>query len=186
MVTMGRELQLMEEEPSVAVCACRVKLSATQKPEIEIQKTLPLVTGLIEYPLLDFMQGNCIMYPTAMIRKTFLSKKQLLRDIEDFKLWVEIAKQGGLFYVDTQTLLYCYTTDNSENEEQQSQLSETVINEIVEFLTYTNEKNCPELRVLLENFRKLKDKELMTQQDIVIGFFLNFFTKNKDHLNMKL
>jgi len=114
----------------------------------------------------------------VMIRNQFLKEHQLsyenYPDAEDFKLWAEIAKHGGLFYVDTQTLNYCHATNHQEIEQKQ-QTSETIINEIIAFLA----NRSPELKVILKNFKKLEEKEMMTQLDIV-AFFHNFFMKNKE------
>jgi len=167
---------LMEAEPSITVCSSRVAQLGNKNPQENAPQ--PSAAGWMENPLLAFLQGNCILHPTVMIRNQFLKEHRLryedYPDAEDFKLWTEIAKRGGNFYVDTQSLLYCHATNHQENK-QQLQTSETFINEIVEFLA----KRSPELDVILKNFKKLKEKEMMTQQDIV-AFFHNFFMKNKD------
>ena len=171
---------LMEAEPSITVCTSWVKQTGNQKPTNDVMKEQSSV-GLIENPLMVFLLGNCIIRPTAMIRKLFLSEQQIQHVDGDFKLWAEIAKHGGQFYVDTQTLMYGITPEKAHDEEQLRQSSEVVINEIVDFLAGTNKKNYPELTIVLENFRKLQSKEMMTHQDIV-GFFHHFFAKNKDDL----
>lgn len=110
-----------------------------------------------------------------MIRSRFLKKHQLqyetYPDAEDFKLWAEIAKCRGQFYVDTQTLLYCHSV-NEQEDEQKQQSSENIIWEIVDFLA----KDSPELNVILTNFKKLEHKGIMTQQDL-IAFFVIFYKK---------
>jgi glycosyltransferase involved in cell wall biosynthesis len=166
---------LMEAEPSITVCGSRIKPSENQKTTNKEQKaTVP--GGLMEKPLPAFLRGNCMIHATAMIRKTFLTENRLhyenYPDVEGFKLFTEVAKRGGQFYVDTQTLLYCYAKEEREDERKQSSY-ESVINEIVQFMADTN----PELSVILANFKKLKETDMMTQQDIV-GFFHNFFMKN--------
>lgn len=91
---------------------------------------------MLENPLPAFLQGNCIIHATAMIRNRFLKEHQLqyetYPDAEDFKLWIEIAKRGGQFYVDTQTLLSCHAVNEPEDE-QNRQSSENIIREIVDF-----------------------------------------------------
>ena len=172
----------MEAEPSIAVCFSRVEQFANKKP-VKGDKKLPTVAGLIENPLLDLLQGNFVIRPSAMVRKSFLNEHNLQCGIDAFRFWAEIAKHGGQFYADTQTLLYSSQAEiDIEDDGKNKQSSETVINEIIEFLVDTNGKNHPELRILLDNFRKLQNKEMMTQEEIVIGFFRSFFNKNKEHL----
>lgn len=112
-----------------------------------------------------------------MIRNRFLKEHQLqyetYPDAEDFKLWIEIAKRGGQFYVDTQTLLSCHAVNEPEDE-QNRQSSENIIREIVDFLA----NDSPELNLILTSFKKLEHKGMMTQQDI-IAFFYHFLQKNK-------
>ena len=157
----------MEAEPSVTVCSTLVKKGGNPKPP---------PGGLIENPLIAFLHGNSIIHPTVMMRKQFLTINKLqyenYPDVDDFKLWAEIAKRGGQFYIDTQTLTYCCVDSEQDNKK-----SESVINEIVEFLA----KKSPELDVILAKFKILQDKEMMTQQDIV-AFFKHFFIKNKEKI----
>ena len=168
---------MMEAEPSITVCGSRIKQFGDKKQENSAMQAAP-PGGLIENPLLAFMRGNCMIHATAMMRKQFLNEHCLqyenCPDAEDFKLWAEIAMRGGQFYVDTQNLLYCPAINRQEDEKQGS--PESIINGIVEFLA----KDSPELSVILASFKKLKDKEMMTQQDIV-GFFHHFFMKNKEN-----
>jgi glycosyltransferase involved in cell wall biosynthesis len=180
----------MEAEPSIDACSCCTKQLGNQKSMETSQNpsSVPGSGGLIENPLLNFLQGNCIIYSSAMIRKMFLEKHQLqyenYPDAEDFKFWTEMAKHGGQFYVDTQQLQYYFATDKRKNGQKQQSI-EKITHEIVVFLTEINGKNYPELPVILENFKMLQEKEMITQQDIN-RFFHHFFTVNKDQLSMRI
>jgi len=127
----------MEAEPTITVCSSRIKQVGARKPERKVAKSSTSVGGLFENHLLDFLWGNCIAHTTVMIRNQFLKEHQLryenYSDAEDFKLWAEIAKRGGQFYIDTQTLLSCHAA-NQQEDEQKLRSSENVIHEIVEFL----------------------------------------------------
>ena len=173
----------MEATPSVTVCASCVKQSDNPKL-IQNARIIQTPAGLIENPLPVLLHGNFIKHTTAMIRKDFLSEHGIRYDIDDFSFWTEIAKHGGQFYVDTQTLMYQTNAYCSEVEKTQNHPPEAAINGIVDFLVAANKEKHPELVILLENFRKLQDKGLMTQQEIVYGFFHNFFVKNREHLNI--
>ena len=77
---------------------------------------LSTLSGLVEQPLLKFTKGNFLFHPTTMIRMDFLKKNALKYEncpyAEDFKFWVEIAKSGGRFYIDSQPLLYYRISDS--------------------------------------------------------------------------
>lgn len=175
---------IMEAEPSIAVCGSRIKQFGNHNPA----PVETLAIGLIESPLLAFLQGNCIIHATVMIRKSFLTEHQLqyenYPDVEDFKLWTEIAKHGGQFYVDTQQLLYCHVTNEQVDEQKQKELkqsSENIIHEIIECLVDMNHHTCPELRHTLENFKQLQNKGMITQQEATV-FFHRLFMNHSESL----
>lgn len=167
---------IMEAKTSIIVCGSHIKRFVTNKQEEEIANLL-LPENLINNPLLAFLQGNCIIHTTAMIRNSFLKEHQLQYETypgdEEFKLWVEIAKREGQFYVDTQTLLFSHTGCESEDRKN-CLLSKNIIDEIVDFLV----KGSPELNTISLSFKSLRDRGMMTQQEI-IAFFYRFFEKNK-------
>jgi len=66
-------------------------------------RSLKRASGLINNPL-DFLAiGNYFAHPTAILKKEFLIKNNLKYEncflIEDYKLWFEMAKKNGLFYI---------------------------------------------------------------------------------------
>lgn len=67
------------------------------------------LTGILKDPLPELAKKNCFAHPSVMMRKEFLIKNNLRYEdypfTEDYKLWFEIAKKGGVFYVEPQTLL---------------------------------------------------------------------------------
>ena len=77
---------------------------------VPVERIAHSFCSLVKYPLLVFLQGNFIFHPTVMIRKKFLIENKLHYEnypyAEDYKLWIEIAKKGGIFYVESQPLLY--------------------------------------------------------------------------------
>jgi hypothetical protein len=171
----------METESSTTVCSALVKQYGVQTQENNTEK-LPKVAGLIEDPLLVFLKSNPIIHATAMIRKSFLNEHQLKYDdclgSEDFKLWIEIAKHGGHFYIDTQQLAYCRAKIKKENEPKHS---DEIVCEVLEFLTNVNNENCPELQQVFNSFKSMRDKQMMSPEEVV-GFFIQFFTKNRNNL----
>jgi glycosyltransferase involved in cell wall biosynthesis len=65
--------------------------------------------GFLDNPLKELAERNCVAHPSVMIRKEFLIlhdlKYQNYPFTEDYKLWFEIAKKGGVFYIEPQPLL---------------------------------------------------------------------------------
>ena len=182
----------MEAAPSITVCASRIKQFGNNKTD-QNTKNSGMPAGLIENPLLVLLRMNFIMYPTATIRKEFLSEHGIyfprlpILDSESLfsastLLWTEIAKHGGQFYVDTQFLMYDHARQNHEIEKNLGRPPEADVNNIIDFLVDANKEKCPELHITMENFRQLQDRKLMTFQDVVYDFFHNFFFKNRNYL----
>lgn len=176
---------LLEAEPTIAVSGTWIKQICSK---VSTGSTTKGPIGLIDNPLLTFLQGNCLLHPTIMLRKSFLIKHELHYEnypyAEDFKLWSEVAKQGGQFHIENQPLLYYRMIDGLKNEQkykEQQSASEDVINEVVEYLININKTNYPELETVLAGFQKLQHAELITKKDIAV-FFHNLFMKNKNNL----
>lgn len=54
---------------------------------------------------------------------------------EDYKLWIEIAKKGGIFYVESQPLLYYRISETQitqKKREEQIKTSEKILLELFE------------------------------------------------------
>ena len=98
--------------------------------------------GIIVDPLKWLLYKNFISHPTTMIRKGFLLDKALRYDhgypcAEDYKLWFEIAKKNGVFYVDrVPCLKYRISTDQvtSIRKQEMKRQSAKIQNEIFEYL----------------------------------------------------
>ncbi|WP_315578925.1 glycosyltransferase family 2 protein [Hoylesella oralis] len=90
------QYEIMETEPSITVCSTWMRLFGKDVSPGRISQS---ICGLVEYPLLAFLQGNFVFHPTTMIRKSFLDENTLLYEhypyAEDLKLWKEIALRGG-------------------------------------------------------------------------------------------
>lgn len=178
---------IMEDEKDITVCG-------TWVTPIGKNILLPDVIGnnrcgLIENPLMTFLcGGNYIFHSTIMMRAEFLKKHGLKYEnyfySEDFKLWSEIAKLGGRFYIDNQPLLYYRLSDTPITEEKNKKRrnsSDCIIQEIIEYLIDQNEIKYSGLLVTLSALNELKQKKLMSSYDVSI-FFQNLFLKNKNKL----
>ena len=174
---------IMEEESSIIVCGTWMMCFGENK-----QSTILCgASGLVEKPLLGLMQSCFMSHPTVMLRTDFLRQHRLEYDkkyvyAEDFKFWVEIAKKGGLFYVESQPLLYYRMSDQQvgvRKREEQAATSLRIRKEVLEYLLEVNSSTHPSFKKVANALQCAKDENLITD-DEVFDFFFMLFTKNKN------
>lgn len=87
-----------------------------------------------------------------------------------------------VFYIESQPLVY-YKLPEEQALPQYKQEKQTasleIQNEIIQYLVNNLETKYPELNSLLIQLRGLKEKGLMTDQNI-IAFYQDFFIKNQN------
>ncbi|MDD4697841.1 MAG: glycosyltransferase family 2 protein [Fermentimonas sp.] len=177
---------IMETEPSITVCSTWMKRFGDN---ISVGNMANSLSGWIEYPLLAFLKGNFVFHPTAMIRKFFLIENKLNYQesylyAEDLKLWMEIAKNGGGFYVENQPLLYYRISESQVTrryKEEQKTTAENVMHEILLSLIIQNANKYPELKSTFYELLKLQENKLITFSAL-LDFFQNLFINNKNKL----
>lgn len=176
---------IMEEEPSITVCGTWMNHFGENVKAGSVART---VEGLIESPLIALIKGNLLFHPTTLIRKDFLEKYNLKYQhydyAEDYKFWFEIAKRGGVFYIESQPLLlYRISADQVTQTKRKEQIetSQKIKKEIVEYLIEQNQSNYPQLSVIYDNCISLVDKDIMDLSS-VFSFFHHFFFSNKNRL----
>ncbi|RNC64977.1 glycosyltransferase family 2 protein [Proteiniphilum sp. X52] len=179
------QFALMEAEPGITVCGTWMQHTGKGALPRGISGN---ISGLVEYPLLQFLKGNFMCHPTAMIRKDFLKENQLSYEnyayAEDYKLWTEIAKKGGTFYVESQPLLYCRISENqitNRKGEEQVKTSEKIVREVLLYLIEKNKKDLPELMSMFEAVEKLREKGMIPVRG-VSDLFQKVFYSNKNRL----
>ena len=116
-----RQVALMDSRPDIAVCTSWAQAFG------DVDKTIGnFVEGEVENISTQFLLGNFLIHPTSMLRRSFLIRHRLRYKeypyAEDFKLWTDIARLGGCFYVIPETLLRYRITQgqvtNAHREEQ--------------------------------------------------------------------
>ncbi|MDL2223482.1 glycosyltransferase [Bacteroidales bacterium OttesenSCG-928-M11] len=177
---------IMEEEPSITVCGTWMTHFGEDIQAGNIARSL---NGLIEDPLLLFLRGNFIFHPTTCIRRDFLVKHNLAYQpydhAEDYKLWSEIAKRNGTFYIESQPLLYYRISKDQVSfikKEEQQKTSSLIKKGLIDFLIKNNATDYPLLSELEKIMTKGIDSELL-QKDEVYSFFCNLFIRNKHKLS---
>lgn len=173
---------IMEEEPEITVCgAWFVPFGET----VAKGRGYGDGDGLIDYPVLQLLKKNFLNHPTTMVRRDFLVNHRLQYEdyayAEDYKLWFEIAKQKGVFYIESQPLLF-YRISGTEvggSKQKEQQITGWKIKqEIAEYLIEQNRRDYPELIYLHNDLCSLNTKKMISDND-VFSFFYAFFSKNK-------
>lgn len=179
---------IMQEYENVAVCGTWT--DASEKNGLQFGKRSTSIAGFVEKPLLKFIQNNFLTFPTTMLRTDFLKKNSLKYEnypyAEDYKLWVEIAKSGGGFYVESQTLLYRQLSgkniDTEQGKEHEKSI-EIITDEILEYIIKQNKEEHPELSTIYKSLHKLQKKKLFSKNEIS-AFYQNLFAKNDEKLKL--
>jgi glycosyltransferase involved in cell wall biosynthesis len=173
---------IMEEESSITVCGTWM---IPFGENVVSGKINAIANGLIEYPVLYLLRGNFVYHPTVMMRKDFFDTHHLQYEnydcAEDYKLWFEIAKNHGVFYIESQPLLNYRVSKNqitSSRQEQQKETARRIKYEILAYLLEQNEENYREISILYRSFVPLKNRDLLMPEDI-FSFFHTLLSKNK-------
>lgn len=105
-----------------------------------------------------------------MIRKEFMIKINLYYEdymfAEDYKLWVEIAKRKGLFYIEYQPLLYYRIPETQINDKDQKRSTSLMKKDIVQFLINLYEDKTPFLNDMNEVMGEMIDAELLNENEM--------------------
>ena len=173
---------IMEEEPVITICGTWMIPFGENVPRGRVSAA---GNGLIEHPVLELLKHSFIYHPTTMMRRDFLIDRGLQYEhyayAEDYKLWFEIAKQKGVFYIESQPLLYYRVSETQicrSKAKEQAETSRRIKQEVLEYLIEQNRNSYPELADLYHTHCVLKEKNLFSPDDL-FAFFYAFFTKNK-------
>lgn len=135
-VRLEKQLTLMENS-NITVCSSR-RIIFGDGIDPYIKKS---VTGLIDHPLVLLSYYNFLVHPATMIRRQFLNRYTLKYEhylhAEDYKLWFEIAKRNGRFYVEPTPLLFYRVSPNQVSSSYQQEMEDQSLamrQEIVRYL----------------------------------------------------
>ena len=140
------QVSLLEEESELALCATWMQLFDENKGRTSI---INKVSGIIDDPIISLLRSNFIGHPTVMIRKEFLCENSLCYSpnypyAEDYKLWVDMALAGAVFYIEPEPLLH-YRVHNEQvsqkNFETQVESTIQIQKEIVSHLLSRRQYN---------------------------------------------
>lgn len=178
---------IMESELTITVCGAWMQYIGEDVAPGSIAGG---ISGLVEYPLLQFLKGNFMSHPTAMIRRSFLEENQLRYEnyayAEDLKLWTEIAKLGGVFYIENQPLLYYRISETqvtNQKRDEQKATAERILLETLDWLLDKNIAYYPELEACFNSLIALQEKDLLNFNG-TLQILQKIFISNKSKLQL--
>lgn len=131
------QMKRMNRNMQIAVCGTWMRGFRKDQPSFLLKGPGPEIFD----PLPLLLKGNIIFHFSAMFRKKFLTDHGIVYkdypQAEDYRLWMDIACAGGLFYCEPQPLTFyrisADLTKGKTPEEQNVQLMR-IRQEIIEFL----------------------------------------------------
>lgn len=164
------QYSIMEEEVGLTVCGTWVHPFGEGVPKNEFSA---LFSGWITDPLLQLLKYNIIYHPTAMIRKSFFDLHHLKYEnypsAEDYRLWTEVARRGGQFYVESFPLLsYRISSEQVSCSKKKELLSTTwlIKKEIIDTLIEQSGNHRLLLEQVYDSLLKMRESELVSEQQI--------------------
>ena len=122
-----------------------------------------------------------LLHPSVMIKKEFLLNHHIEYQnypcVEDYKLWFDIAKAGGILFVEPQELLMFRRSDTQVTVTKKKEMSLGSIRLRKEILLYILSVYINKtLNSLLSDFENLEKNKWMSNEDI-FRFFVNLFNR---------
>lgn len=172
------QLKRMKKEPNITVCGTWAKIFCDSGKERNI---CHLGCGVVHKPLLELLKYNMLFHSSVMIKKEFLYEHHIEYQnypfVEDYKLWFDIAKAGGVLFVEPQELLMFRKSDTQVTLVKKEEVfleSLRLRKEILlHLLSIYNNKI---LYSLLADFEPLVSNKWMSDED-VLHFYINIFRK---------
>ena len=172
------QFKRMELNPELTVCGTWAKVFNDNGTENSIIKG---GHNLITNPTVELLHHNMLVHPSVMIRKDFISRNNIkyknYQYVEDYKLWFDIAKAEGTFFIEPQELLFVRRNDSQvtiNNKEEMRVNSIALRKEILLFLL--SRHNDKVLYNLYSNFEYLEHKKIISEEE-TFNHFVNLFKR---------
>ena len=172
------QLKRMKKNPDITVCGTWAKIFSDKGNERNVSH---FGYGIIHEPVLELLKYNMLLHPSVMIKKEFLLNHHIEYQnypcVEDYKLWFDIAKAGGILFVEPQELLMFRRSDTQVTVTKKKEMSLGSIRLRKEILLYLlSIYNNKTLNSLLSDFENLEKNKWMSNEDI-FRFFVNLFNR---------
>ena len=180
---LERQVELMDSEPLVAVCATWADTYG------DVFSRIGAGEGLQSHPLLSFLLGNFVIHPSVMMRKSFLDSRGIhyrpYPYAEDYKMWVEVCLAQGGIYVIPEALINYRVNQAQVSQQHRSEQTETAMGiqqEILDYLVSANSYRPHFIRVLYESLLEANQDDLVDGAQ-VSRIFYQIFMAIKDKPN---
>ncbi len=158
------QLKRMKKNPDITVCGTWARFFSENGKR---SNNSHLGYGIIHDPVLELLRYNMLLHPSVMIKKEFLNNHQIKYQncsfVEDYKLWFDVAKAGGILFVEPQELMMIRRSDTQitvVKKEEMYKGSIRLKKEILHYLLSIYDNGT--LDNLLSNFEELEKKEWMS------------------------
>ena len=172
------QLKRMKKNPNITVCGTWAKIFSDKGNE---RNVFHFGHEIICEPVLELLKYNMLLHPSVMVKKEFLFnhhiKYQNYPYVEDYKLWFDIAKAGGILFVEPQELMMLRRSDTQVTVTKNEEMflgSIRLRKEILLYLLSIYDNKA--LNSLLSDLEYLEKNKWMSYEDI-FRFFVNLFNR---------
>ena len=172
------QLKRMKKNPNITVCGTWAKIFSDKGNE---RNVFHFGHEIICEPVLELLKYNMLLHPSVMVKKEFLFnhhiKYQNYPYVEDYKLWFDIAKAGGILCVEPQELMMLRRSDTQVTVTKKEEMflgSIRLRKEILLYLLSIYDNKA--LNSLLSDLEYLEKNKWMSYEDI-FRFFVNLFNR---------
>lgn len=176
----------MEEFPEITICGSWTTIFGVKMNRRISDEN---ISGILKFPLIQMILDETIFNIGYMIRKSFINRHHLFfksyANAENFKLMAEIVDCNGVFYMESQPLLYTRITEKKISRKRRMDKLQTVSKikkEILNSLCNKN-KTYPALISLCDSYFELANQELISENEIFKNIH-SFLLGNKEKLNV--
>ena len=172
------QLKRMKKNPNITVCGTWAKIFSDKGNE---RNVFHFGHEIICEPVLELLKYNMLLHPSVMVKKEFLFnhhiKYQNYPYVEDYKLWFDIAKAGGILFVEPQELMMLRRSDTQVTVTKKEEMFLGPIRLRKEILLYLlSIYDNKALNSLLSDLEYLEKNKWMSYEDI-FRFFVNLFNR---------
>ena len=171
------QVKVMDDNSDITVCTSWARTFGKDERIVG-----NIVQGKISDISTLFLLGNFLIHPSCMIRRRFLTrfhiKYKRYNYAEDFKLWTDIDKKGGIFYVIPHTLLSYRLSEQQVTHirhQEQNATRLTIQQEIIEEkLKHLNPKYKQDIEQLYQQTLLIHKIGLLSA-DTIVGIMYGIF-----------
>lgn len=170
------QIKRMKQDPRIDVCTTWFLRFSDGK----LLATVHQGEGLVQDPASVLLKENLFCHPTALIKKDFLLRNRITYSFgylwtEDYKLWFDIARQNGVFYIEPQELLFYRMSDEQVTKKKAPEMKESSLRLRTEILFFLLDRYDREsLRRVYTDLHAVEKEGLIATEDI-IQIFIRLF-----------